>query len=246
MFVICILPGTKSRMTSPGYKKGKRFRWIILRAALWVEISKQARVEGGKFQGWILRARTHTAHARTDTHAHSARKLPSEKAPFFSLRSLFKIYPKSFDFVSFQPLPTLPSHHLPSLPPSSLPPPAGPRRPAPHGLGHACEHVQHRQYPGGQTSLQGLGAAAPERRARRLPQPPRGLALRQRLRLRRILLPGGGSRLRAAAGRHWISARLQQLLLRAAACAGVPRGPFVLRGRAAPGHPAVLLRSPRR
>ncbi|XP_002200597.4 homeobox protein goosecoid [Taeniopygia guttata] len=112
-------------MTSPGYKKGKRFRWIILRAALWVEISKQARVEGGKFQGWILRTRTHTAHARTDTHAHSARKLPSEKALFFALRSLFKIYPKSFDFASFQPLPppSPATTYPPSRPPPSLPRP---------------------------------------------------------------------------------------------------------------------------
>lgn len=109
-------------MTSPGYKKGKRFRWIILRAALWVEISKQARVEGGKFQGWILRTRT---HARTGTHAHSARKLPSEKALFFLLRSLFKIYPKSFDFVSFQPLPppSPATTYPPSRPPPSLPRP---------------------------------------------------------------------------------------------------------------------------
>ncbi|XP_009638800.2 LOW QUALITY PROTEIN: homeobox protein goosecoid [Egretta garzetta] len=90
-------------MTSPGYKKGKRFRWIILRAALWVEISKQARVEGGKFPGWILRAHARTAQARTGTPARSARKLPSEKAPLFSLRSLFEISLKSFGFVSLQP-----------------------------------------------------------------------------------------------------------------------------------------------
>ncbi|XP_062351773.1 LOW QUALITY PROTEIN: homeobox protein goosecoid [Cinclus cinclus] len=121
-------------MTSPGYKKGKRFRWIILRAALWVEISKQARVEGGKFQGWILRTRTHTAHARTDTHAHSARKLSSEKALFFSLRSLFKIYPKSFDFVSFQPLPPPPPPPSPATTyPPSRPPPSLPR-PVPAAL----------------------------------------------------------------------------------------------------------------
>ncbi|XP_071601789.1 LOW QUALITY PROTEIN: homeobox protein goosecoid [Heliangelus exortis] len=114
-------------MTSPGYKKGKRFRWIILQAALWVEISKQARVEGGKFQGWILRTHTltHThAHAHTQTHAHSARKPPSEKAALFSLRSLFKISPKSFDFVTLKPPPLAPPPPPPQPPPPTHPPPS--------------------------------------------------------------------------------------------------------------------------
>lgn len=237
-------------MTSPGYKKGKRFRWIILRAALWVEISKQARVEGGKFQGWIQR--THTrAFTRTAARRHTRTLCPpaalGKSSALFSPSPLFfffffllsKIPPKSFDSPSPPASPALHRNHPPS-PPRPVPA-ALPR----HGLGHACEHVQHRQHPGGQTSLQGLGAAAPERRARRLPQPPRGLALRQRLRLRRILLPGGGTGLGAAGGRR-VPARLQQLLLRAAACARVPRGPLVLWGRAGPGSSAVLLRPPRR
>ena len=87
LFVICILPGTKSRMTSPGYKKGKRFRWIILRAALWVGISKQARVEGGKFQGWVLRAHAQPL-THTSMHRHTRTLCPQaalgERSALFS------------------------------------------------------------------------------------------------------------------------------------------------------------------
>uniref|UniRef100_A0A8C3LV38 Goosecoid homeobox n=1 Tax=Chrysolophus pictus TaxID=9089 RepID=A0A8C3LV38_CHRPC len=64
-------------------------------------------------------------------HIHSARLLPSEKASLFSLRSLSKISPESFDFASLQ------------LPPSPPPPPLPPQSPAaPPSPGRAPARVR--------------------------------------------------------------------------------------------------------
>lgn len=226
LFVICILPGTKSRMTSTQYKTNKRLSRSELRPTRGLSSARRRRgkeragggsADAGGGEGRELRARPRSLSVCSPAGGESGTTPPP--TPNNTTWRLFLL------------------RRVPAAP--------GPGA----GLGDARQHVQHRQHPGHPAALQGRGApgGAQRRGSGGLPGSTWGLALwRGRWRLfglRRLLPASCGPWRRGPPGRgRRLPPRLQQLLLRAAARAGGTRGSGLLRGCAAAGRPAVLLR----